>query len=77
MTTAEERMLRAIAVYSEREGFPPSMQDIADEAGYKTRTWAFDVLARLVEQGFITRKLGQARSVLITEKGQEVLGEWR
>lgn len=79
MTPKQSNLLKYIAEYIEREGYSPSLAEMRDAVGLKTKSAPHRYMAIIEEQGFIERqriKGGEkhrARSVLVTQKGYDFL----
>jgi SOS-response transcriptional repressor LexA len=61
-----EAVYTFIRDYLQREGYPPSLRDIADGCGIGLTTANYH-LHRLMELGLIRRASGQARSIRLVE----------
>lgn len=62
--TTTSRIFRYLCDFTRGHGYPPSQRQIS-EACYVGRTTVNKHLARLVEQGFISREHGMARGITI------------
>ena len=55
-------------------GEPPSVREIAADAGLRSSQTAYHHLRRLVEEGYVAREGGRAKMIWLTEKGWETAG---
>ena len=67
------RILFAIHKYYGENGYPPSIRDIREHADYSSISGVYYQLEVLVDRGYITRVLGNARSVRLTKKGRKYI----
>lgn len=61
----EDRILEYIRAYTERVGYPPTHQEIADGCGISSQSTVSCHLDRLTASGRITRKPGSPRSIVV------------
>lgn len=64
--------LAFIRKYSLEHGYPPTIQEMADDRGIANNAIQEHVIS-LQNTGFITKKTFTARSIIITEQGMEEL----
>lgn len=72
LTKARFRVLRAISDYRTKYSFPPSVREVARIVGSTSSPVEMHIQS-LIEDGYITRQPSQARSVVLTESGQEAV----
>jgi repressor LexA len=68
-----ERILRFLARRA-GAGEPPSVREIAAEAGLRSSQTAYHHLRKLEEEGYVAREGGRAKMIWLTEKGWETAG---
>jgi repressor LexA len=69
-----ERILRFLARRAGAGEPPPSVREIAAEAGLRSSQTAYHHLRKLVEEGYVAREGGRAKMIWLTEKGWETAG---
>ena len=75
LTTRQRTVLEMIIRYVDREGYTPSMQDIADECGFKSLSSVSHQLTQLELAGYIRRDLKKSRGIEVLIDITETLGE--
>lgn len=70
-------VLRFIGEYVRREGFAPTIQEIADGVGLKSKSSVEHHLVHLEEMGLIARKARAPRTIRITIPRGNVVLEWK
>lgn len=75
LTTRQRTVLEMIIRYVDREGYTPSMQDIADECGFKSLSSVSHQLTQLELAGYIRRDLKKSRGIEVLIDITEALGE--
>lgn len=65
LTRREEECLGFIAAFTDREGYPPLQDDIADHIGAKSRGFIHRVLKQLEAKGCIRIRMYERRGVEI------------
>ena len=58
-------IFRYICEYNREYGFPPSLEEIADQSGFSSNSGVLRHLDKLEKWGWIERYHGQARSITI------------
>lgn len=74
MTPTQSRYLHVVAALAEARGYPPTVQEVATEAGRQYSS-AMGVLVSLERQGLIARDYATARSMRLTPAGRAALQE--
>jgi repressor LexA len=69
-----ERILRFLARRAGAGEPPPSVREIAAEAGLRSSQTAYHHLRKLEEEGYVAREGGRAKMIWLTEKGWETVG---
>lgn len=69
----DECTLSFIALHIERNGFPPTLKEIATHIGARSSNAANDRIRRLVILGAVTRHPLISRGLTITERGRAAL----
>ena len=73
ITAPQRRTLRALRRLTDRQGLPPTIQELADILGIST-TSVHDQVGQLVRKGFVRRESGKARGLtVLREPDDEVL----
>ncbi len=67
LTEKQKQILKLIADKVKEMGFPPTMQELADELGVKSKNAIFKHLEALEKKGYIRRAAGGARGITILE----------
>lgn len=75
ITERQKSILALITKKVKEVGFPPTVQELADEFGFKSKNAAYKHLEALEKKGFIRRSAGGARgiTVLHRETGDPVI----
>jgi len=71
--TLQLKVLRAISSLSLRYGYPPTLQEIAIEIGFLSKTSITKAIAGLLEKRLVNSKKGAARTLLVTLAGNLAL----
>lgn len=74
LTEKQRRILELIARKVQEVGFPPTMQELADEFGFKSKNAAYKHLEALEKKGFIRRTSGGARGITILPRAANEAG---
>lgn len=74
LTEKQKRILDLIAKKVKEVGFPPTLQELADELGFKSKNASYKHLEALEKKGFIRRFAGGARGITILEGGVSAAG---
>ena len=69
-----ERILRHLARRAGAGEPPPSVREVAAEAGLRSSQTAYHHLRKLEEEGYVAREGGRAKMIWLTEKGWEAAG---
>ena len=69
-----ERILRHLARRAGVGEPPPSVREVAADAGLRSSQTAFYHLKKLEEEGYVAREGGRAKMIRLTEKGWEAAG---
>lgn len=69
LTTAQVRTFQTIRRHCERHGYPPTVGELSECLG-KTKATVHGHLDALIEQGYLRRKVGKARSLEILRSPQ-------
>ena len=67
LTEKQKEILGLIARNVKEVGFPPTMQELADELGVRSKNAIFKHLEALEKKGYIRRAAGGARGITILE----------
>lgn len=67
LTVAQEKALKAIRAFVDRNGFPPTVMELADHLGMASAS-AHELVSALVEKGFLRRTPRKARSLEIVRQ---------
>lgn len=68
LTDRQKQILELIARKVKEVGFPPSMQELADDLGVKSKNAISKHLEALEKKGYIQRSAGGARSITILQR---------
>lgn len=66
LTARQREILDFVTVFIEREGYSPSMQEIAAHFGFASVNAAYKHLEALKARGFLTRDANKARSIEVS-----------
>jgi repressor LexA len=69
-----ESILRFLARRAGAGEPPPSVREVAAEAGLRSSQTAYHHLKKLEEEGYVLREGGRAKMIWLTEKGWEAAG---
>lgn len=75
LTPRQRTVLEMIIRYVDREGYTPSMQDIADGCGFKSLSSVSHQLTQLELAGYIRRDLKKSRGIEVLIDITEALGD--
>ena len=67
LTDKQKKILSMIASNVKKIGYPPTMQELADELGVKSKNAIFKHLEALEKKGYIKRSAGGARGITIID----------
>lgn len=68
LTDKQRAILEYVEGYQEREGFSPSLREIAEAFGFLTPHTAADHLDALSKKGYVRRRPGTARAIVVTRR---------
>ena len=71
ITPRQREALRFLCDYQSRNGYPPTVQELADELGI-TKPSAPEQLAQLIRKGYVAREKGRARGLSILRHPEEM-----
>ena len=66
-----DQMMRFIQEYISTHGYSPSVREVRDFMGYQSTSVAFLQLRRLRQDGYVTFIDSRARTVRLTERGND------
>ena len=72
---ARKEMLRHLARLEAEGKGPPSVRELGEAVGFRSSQTAYKHLKKLEEAGYVGRRDGRARGIMLTEKGWEAAGE--
>jgi DNA-binding MarR family transcriptional regulator len=72
VSTRQLDLLRALDVYTRREGLAPSQRDLADALCVDLKVVQAKIIG-LEFRGLVSRKLGVARSLRLTDAGRALV----
>ena len=73
LTDRQQQILSSISRNVQRNGYPPTMQELADEMGIRSKNAIFKHLTALELKGYIKKKgNGAARGISILQNGARV-----
>lgn len=72
LSERQNRMLEFIRVFSEDNGYPPSIREIGSAVGISSTSVVNYNLNRLVEEGYLDRDQNVSRGLRLTEKLEEL-----
>lgn len=75
LTRNEEQVLRCIADFTARHGYPPTIRDIMDGTSYRSSSAVSGVRDRLVEKGLVRFDREVSRSLRLTGAGRMAIME--
>ena len=64
------KLLRFIKAYTAKHRYAPSVQEMADGCGWKSKSAPARILNQLVDLKLITRSSGRMRTVALTKAGE-------
>ena len=71
LTEKQKRVLQLIAERTEAEGYPPTLREIAQHLGVRSKNTVIKYLRKLEEKGYIS-KSEKARSIRLLEKAADL-----
>ena len=71
-TPRQVQLLKAIAEYGSRDGYSPTIGELAEQAGV-SRTTTFEHIEQLRKKGYIWGREHKARSLTLTSKARKLL----
>ena len=79
LTERQRDALRSIVVHIDQHGVAPSVVELGQALGLRTRMGAYPAINALEFKGYVRREYGVARSLVVLrdEQGVEVEGESR
>lgn len=72
LTKRQKEILDFIRTFIEREGYSPSMEEIAGHFGFASMNAVFKHLAALEARGYLRRDANRARSIELPKEGDSV-----
>lgn len=73
MTPKQKMILDFIQSYADREGYPPSQQEIADSFGFRSLGTVQNYLVRLEREGLLTKDWNARRSMRVIRPQRNAL----
>lgn len=73
MTPKQKMILDFIQSYADREGYPPSQQEIADSFGFRSLGTVQNYLVRLEREGLLTKDWNARRSIRVIRPQRNAL----
>ena len=73
LTEKQIDILKAIYLYIQANGISPTVRNICDLVGVRSSATGHSYINALESRGYITRKKTIPRSIVITEKGLELI----
>jgi len=70
-TDKQRNVLNKINEFKEREGYSPTLRDLANELKLSSKNAVLKHLTALVKKGYINREIGVARSITVLDKGRQ------
>lgn len=70
LTAAQDRVLRVLHAWTSEHGYPPSVRELALQAGLASTSTVVHHLEILARKGYITRVSGQARAICVRLPGE-------
>jgi repressor LexA len=71
-TPRQVQLLKAVAEYGSRDGYSPTIGELAQQAGV-SRTTIFEHIEQLRKKGYIWGQMHKARSLTLTPKARKLL----
>ena len=71
LTIKQKTVLEAIEYFINENGYPPTVQELCDLTGDKSKNTVFNKLMQLEEKGYISTKNGKARTIKILKDVEE------
>lgn len=69
----QEKIVKFIIDYSEKNGYPPTMREVANEIDVSSSSTIHKILHACQEDGLIVITKGILRSMKVTPKGKELI----
>jgi len=73
MTARQIEVLRFVSSFIKRFQYSPSIPEVSEGFGLKTKNGSGDVLYALIRKGYLARSYGVVRSMRLTDAGREFL----
>jgi len=73
LTSRQRQILQVIHDWRERCGYPPTMREIAEAVGLKSKSSVAHQLSVLEKKGYLRRGVGQPRTVEVRDSGHSVV----
>lgn len=70
LTVKQKQTLEAIAYFINTNGYPPTIQELCELVGNRSKATMFSKLMQLEQKGYIKTTNGKARSIVVM-KGWE------
>lgn len=71
MTEIYRETMAAVAEFVEANGYPPTVRDVADALHLSSTSMAHKRLTRLVRDGYLRRKPGASRGIIIVKMPED------
>lgn len=71
LTIKQKIVLEAIEYFINENGYSPTVQELCDLTGNKSKATVFNKLMQLEEKGYISTKNGKARTIKILKGVEE------
>lgn len=71
LTIKQKIVLEAIEYFINENGYSPTVQELCDLIGNKSKSTVFNKLMQLEEKGYISTKNGKARTIKILKDVEE------
>lgn len=71
LTIKQKIVLDAIDYFINENGYPPTLQELCNLTGNKSKSTVFNKLMQLEEKGYISTKNGKARTIKILKDVEE------
>lgn len=68
LTERQGEILAYLEGFSAEHGFAPTMREIAEHFGFESPHSAVDHIEALERKGYVTRRAGQARTIVLVRK---------
>lgn len=77
VTDRQKRDLEFIKLFSIENGYSPTVQEIADNAGNKSINASRQRVNSLIEKGLLTNQAYKSRTLQLTALGETVIGNFK